>query len=365
MRFIFFALLTVALQANARTIVELSDAQFKPLASNPAQMDPAKLYYTGKVLTYQQWNQQYPDEAKALNLYNGFAEPQVISLKYGIEKRVTEKMMVFVAQGKMLINKVPAQISLSNFTKIDFIRKFDPDLKSMQINATQVIPAELQQLGATPLDKRPQLPNFQWCTIPQAADDKTPPTQVILRPQRERDLTYLIPQGRPMWCSDTARTICVESCYMFNKGYRALVATANAVLAKDEQKDKGIAFQSEIRPFASEQEAAIPVPLQRLTGLASPVRGGLEQNSFYFNQIFQYAKILGVIQEMPGHPNQSVATIYFAVGIKKRTWDINSQVSQVLMGESKGYLNTETGITAGLPAFTQTTLDSIGQILEN
>ncbi|MGZ3723082.1 MAG: hypothetical protein ACXVA9_09140 [Bdellovibrionales bacterium] len=338
-----FALTILPAMAQARKVTVLDAAKFDAATAVPEQMDPGTLYYTQKVLTFAEWNQKAPAEAQALNLYQGFTEPEVVSIKYGIEKKVVEQMMVFVVRAKMILNKPPGQIGLINLTKLDSIRKFDPELKQTQIQPNQLLPA---------VAGKGQIDNFKWCS-----------KDSIVRPAREKDLSFLTPKTRANWCSDTARSICVESCYLFNAGYNSAIALKNATVDENEKKDYGVAFQSEIRFFANEQEAGSPVPLAKLTGITSPVRGGIEQNSFYFNQLFQYAKILGVMQDHRD-PAKTVASVYFVIGIKKRTWDSNNQVPVILMGESK-YLNTATGITAGLPAFTQTTLNSIATIPEN
>ena len=80
-------LISVSMPCFARTVTVLDAAKFDAATSSPAQMNPGTLYYTQKVLTFADWNKQSPAEAQALNLYQGFTEPEVVSIKYGIQKK--------------------------------------------------------------------------------------------------------------------------------------------------------------------------------------------------------------------------------------------------------------------------------------
>jgi hypothetical protein len=340
MRIFSFLLITISIAAFAqdRSTQVLTPQAFDAL--NAKQMSSNVLYYTDKEIPYADWNQQSPQEAQALNLYPGFTEPTVTSLKNGIRKQVVEKMMVYVVRTKMVLNRPAAQINLQNLLQLDSIRKFDPEIQHIQIQQNQFL-GNVAGKG--------QISNFLWCS-----------KDSIVRPQREIDLSYTNPKSRE-WCADTAHSICVESCFLFNKGYNAAITLANLGRDDSEKKDFGIGFQSELRTFVKEEESGSPVPLHALTGLNTPVRGGFEQNSFYFNQLFQYAKILAVLQDHPTDPNKTIATIYVIIGVKKRTWDL-PMVPTILEGKSDKF-NTSTGLTAGIPVFTQNIIKSIATIL--
>jgi hypothetical protein len=342
-RFLSFVLLLISVSAVAapRQTQTLEASAFDSLT--PDKMNQGALYYTEEILPFTEWQLQSPQESQALNLYPGFVEPTVTEIKNGISKKIVEKMMMYVVRAKLILNKAPGQIKLDNLRQIDSIRKFDPEIQQSPIQPSQIM--------ANVIGKG-QITNFDWC--------KDKPIQ---RAKRETDLGYIMPKTRG-WCTDSAHSLCVESCYEFTPGYQAGVALAN--LARDESKriDNGIGFQSEIRTFLTEPEAALPVALSTLTKVNTPVRGGLEQSSFYFNQLFQYAKVLAVIQDDPADPSKSVATAYFVLGIKKRTWDVSSEVGQILQGKSP-MLNSGSGLTAGIPLFTQNMMKSITNILEN
>ena len=56
-------------------------------------------------------------------------------------------------------------------------------------------------------------------------------------------------------------------------------------------------------------------------------------------------------------------TTYFVIALKKRTWDLFGEIRDILMGESMMF-NTSTGITAGLPVYSQNTIKAMASELE-
>jgi hypothetical protein len=329
--------------AQSRAIKSMEGDQFDSLGF--MQMDTKTIYYTDKILAFGNWSQQAPLERKALVLYPGYDEPTVTLVKNGVRKQQVESLMVFVSRFKLVLNKAPGQIQLKNLINLDTIGRFDNEIQHVQIQQNQLMSA---------VAGKGQIANFQWC-------NKT--GNNIFRPAREIELSYTNPKNRN-WCADSARSICVESCYLFNKYWYEGVKVVNLALEEAEKKDYGIALQSEIRYFSNEQELGLSVPVAQLTGLNTAVRGGLEQNMFYFDQVLEFGKIVAVLQDQPGDPGKTAATVFFVVGIKRRTYNQFGEVKKVLLGQSKLF-NTDTGITAGLPVFTQNMVKQIANILEN
>lgn len=330
--------------AGNRAIKAVDADQFNALQFQ--QIDGKSMYYTDKVVSFSDWGQESPAEKKAFVLYPGYDEPVVTVEKEGVRKQQKEHLMVFIARFKLVLNKAPGQLNLKNLINLDTINHFDNEIKSVPIQQNQLMSAVVG---------KGQIHNFEWC-------NKT--GNNIFRPSRELDLSYTAAKGRAPWCSDPARSICVESCYLFTPFWENGVRLVNAGMDESEKKDLGIALQSEIRYFSNEQELGWPVHASQLTGLNTSVRGGLEQSMFYFDQVMEYGKIVAIAQDDPADPSKTAATVFFVVGLKKRTYSQFSQLRQVLLGQSVLF-NTKTGITAGLPVFTQNIVNSIAGILEN
>lgn len=345
MRVLSFCLFLLSLPCMGATRVtqKLDAAKFDSL--NIQQMDDKSLYYNEKVLPFPDWALQNPQESQALALYPGYEEPQITTVKNGVPKQLTEKIIVFAVRTKIILDKAPGQINLKGLINIDSIRKFDPEIQHIPLQQDQFMSA---------VAGRSQISNFQWC-------NKTGP--YIVRPSREVELSHINPKSRA-WCSDVTRSICVESCYLFGTFWYQGVKVVNLGMDESEKKDYGIALQSEVRYFQNERELGLSVPLNSLTKLNTPVRGGLEQNMFYFNQVIEFGKILAVLQDDPADPNKTVVNTFFVVGVKKRTYNQNSEIKNILLGQSSLGFNTKTGITAGLPVFTQNMVNSIANLFE-
>jgi hypothetical protein len=91
---------------------------------------------------------------------------------------------------------------------------------------------------------------------------------------------------------------------------------------------------------------------------------------FYFNQVFQFGKIVAVFQDSPTNPNQTVLTSLNALGVREKTWKkglhlgiIDLDVGRVIQGRMLG-VNTSKGLTAGVPTFTSDITKAIADILE-
>lgn len=329
--------------AEPRTVQKLSVQAFDALET--AKLDPKILYYGEKILTFDEWSQQSPLEFKALALYNGYIEPTVTVIKNTIPRRAVEKLMIYLVRTKTVLKKAGREINLSQLINLETVRKFDPELEVQPIQHNQFMSAVA---GKGPVN------NFKWGNCKGA----------IERPQRELELSYTNPKTRS-WCNDPSRSICVEACYRFGAGWSNAVLLNNLMVADEaSKKDYGVGLQAEIRYFETEKDLELNAEqVASLTGIKTPVRGVGELNLFYFNQVFEFGKVIAILQDHPSISNQTIVTSFFVMGIKKRTWDLYAGVQKIIIGESKA--NTETGISAGVPIFTQNIIKAIGNILEN
>ncbi len=317
----------------------------------PAEMSADNLYYKYEMLDYKDWAAKSPAESQDLMLYPGYKEPDITTIKNGVKKKVQTRLKIFTSSAKLILNKAPAQLNLKQLMQIETIRQFDREIQHAEIKPNQFMSAVV---GRTPFT------NFQWGNCQGN----------VMRPARELDLAHINPLNRS-WCSDAHRSICLESCYSFNEFWRQGLRTANIMANfssnEDARKDTGVGLQSEVRYFESEQELSLPVALKTLTKVDTPIRGGLEQSIFYWNQLFQYGKVIAVFQAMPGDSSKTLMTAFFVVGLKKSSYDTYNKLGlgAVLEGKSRLIRPTATGITAGLPTFSKDMIRAIADVLEN
>lgn len=307
------------------------------------------IIYAGNIVSFADWGKNSPAEKDLLVLYPGYIEPNVTDKKNGIETHRLENLTMYVSRTKALLRVSPSQIPLAKMINLDVLRKMDASLSHKTIAPNQFMPNVVAGKGP--------ISNFEWCN--QGG-------QWITRVKREVDLSYLNAKNRGAWCSDSNRSLCVESCFIFGKAWKSGVAIVNGALdvagRQDEKKDYGIAMQSEFRYFLSEQEYGAKHPLSDLTGIKSPVRGILEQNIFYFNQIFQYGKLLSILQEDPQDNSKTIMTTYFVMGVNTHTLKDHAIVADVINGTS--LMNTPTGLTAGVPKYMQAMTRAVASFLE-
>ncbi len=332
--------------AQSRVTKRLEAAAFDSL--KVTDLDMNTLYYNDKTLEFTDWSANFAKEQEAMSLYEGYVEPTVAFVKDGVQSTRTEALMVFVGRAKMLLNKSPAAINIKKLVSLEGMGRIDKDVENVSITSTQV-------MSNVVANKVSPIPNFQWCNKDSV---------YFLRPAKEVDLSYINPKNRK-WC-DAADTsaLCIESCYKFGTLWYEGVNVVNLGMSESEQKDYGIATQAEVRSFSDESALGLKTPLKELTGFDTPVRGGIEQNIFYFNQVMEFGKVISVLQDDPSDVNKTIMTTIFVITVKKRTYKMFGEIKKILMGKSK-YFNTGSGITAGLPVFSQNTIKGIADVLEN
>ncbi len=338
--------------AESRTIKAVDEATFDNL--KPEMMDAKTLYYfhTPDPSTFEVWSRK-AEEKEFLTLFDGYTEPSFAKVKGG--RPELEKLTMFVSKSKTIVNKPASQIDLKKMITLGYVSKLDPEIKHVQVRPDQLMPVIA---GKKPIE------NFNQCNV--GFNPVRGP--YFTRPQKEVDLDVLNPKDRggQGWCNTPERSICVESCYIFSTGWQAGVLGVNKFQNKSESqhKDYGLAIQSEIRYFVNEAEMNKRLPVKALTRINTPVRGVLEQNMFYFNQVIQYGKVVAFFQEHPTDAGKTVVTSYVVIGLRSRSYNQHAIMKDVLMGRASA-LNTASGVSAGLPVFTQNLTKSIADGLDN
>ena len=253
---------------------------------------------------------------------------------------------MFIASTKFLLPKSAANVDLKNMLNISFVQSLDLALKHDRLDPNGIMPI---------VAGSGQVNNFRTLCDPNG--------EWIKRPALEIDLKVLQRPGQP-WCSDPSRSVCIQSCYVFEGAYFGGVTGYNAVSSAEEQKDLGMASESELRYFTSEAEMGMKLPIASLTGIDTPTRGILEQNMFYFNQLMQYGKVVVFVQEHPTDANQSVVSAFVVFGVQTTAFNkqkLKWSVKDILLGKS--IFNGGKGITRGLNYYTADLAQKLAEIM--
>lgn len=315
--------------------------------------DDAVQYNERPGTPFAEWVAKYPREHQVLGLFKNYAEPTFTENGKTDVRRLT----MYTNRVRISINKVASQINLPNLITIESLQNLDRELKHKVISANQAMP---NVVGKGPID------NFKWCTKQVMVETQMLDVPYIALPGYERDLSFL--KGDRPWCANDGRTLCVESCFPFNARWSTAVQGYNVWktakkmgnIKQEELKDEGMGMQIEARYFTSDAEYG--QNLQDLTGVKSPIRGIVELNIFFVNQVIQYGKVLAVFQEHPQSAQATVVTTVSAYAIVTKSWD-KKEVREALQGKSSE--NTKTGLTAGIPTFTKNIAKSLASMLEN
>jgi len=277
------------------------------------------------------WAEKHPNEKKFLALFPGYSEPTVDKTAGGAEaqkgKKVTEKLYMYVAQARFVLDRAPASIDLPHYVTLAFLDKVDPAIQHKLIEPGDVSP--LKDEAGTGNDN----------------------------PDRK-------------WCAGRATSICIQSSYKLEGKIPMGIMLVNKLRDSAKKVADHIDFQSELAALApADLDQA---GLQQLTKLDTPIAGALEQNIFYVNEIMKFGKFFGVFQAHPTDPNKTVVTAFMALAIKASVLDEkrgfenvpvlrNLVPAQVLMGQSS--FNSGNSISAGLPKYARNEIKTIAGLL--
>jgi hypothetical protein len=279
------------------------------------------------LVRFEDWARARPLHKQALSLYPAYAEPVINVTVHGVTKPYREKLHMYVAEARFTVSKPPGAIDLAQYASQRFLERVDPSIKHRPITAADAMPYK----------------------DPDSAHNR--------HPERR-------------WC-EAERGVCIESRYQLEGRLPIGIRLANKIEEGGKKIAEYIEFQSELRllsPPEIEQAG-----LARLSDLATPVTGALEQSIFYVNQMMQFGKFLALVQAHPADPNKTVVTAYMALAIetdvleKKKEFE-NAPVlrnlvpAQVLMGKSS--FNTGNSISAGLPDYARNRIKAVADILD-
>jgi hypothetical protein len=278
---------------------------------------------------FTEWGRTLPAQKKFLSLYPAYSEPTITKAASTDAPAgpVLEKLEMYVAQARFILNRAPGSFNLSRYVSLPFLEKIDPAIKHKLIAATDISPL----------------------TDPQGTGN--------VNPDRK-------------WCTGRNPLICIESTYKLEGKIPLGVMLVNKLRDTPKKVSDRIDFQGEMStlPAADIDQAG----LKELTGLDMPVAGVLEQNIFYVNQIMKFGKLLAVFQAHPSEANKTVVTAYMVLAIpesvldKKKDFEKvpvlrNLVPAQVLMGQSS--FNSGDSISAGLPKYARNEIRTIANLL--
>jgi hypothetical protein len=281
------------------------------------------------LIAFTEWARTLPAQKKFLSLYPAYSEPTVTKAASSDTPAgpVLEKLSMYVAQARFLLNRAPGSLNLARYVSLPFLEKIDPAIKHKLIAATDISPL----------------------TDPQGTGN--------VNPDRK-------------WCTGRNPLICIESTYKLEGKIPLGVMLVNKLRDTPKKVSDHIDFQGEMSAMSTADSDQ--AGLKELTGLDTPIAGVLEQNIFYVNQIMKFGKLLAVFQAHPAEANKTVVTAYMVLAIPESVLDKkkdfakvpvlrNLVPAQVLMGQSS--FNSGDSISAGLPKYARNEIRTIANLL--
>jgi hypothetical protein len=279
------------------------------------------------LMSFEDWASKDSTEKRFLALFPSYVEPTVGKAATGKTGPVIEKLSIYVAQARFVLNRAPGKVDPAHYVTLPFLEKIDPAIKHKQIAAGDVVPF----------------------TDDHGAGNDNPDRK---------------------WCTGRATSICIQSTYRLEGKIPMGIMLVNKMRDSAKKVVDHIDFQSELSALAP---ADLDQPgLQELTKLDTPIAGVLEQDIFYVNQIMKFGKLFAVFQNYPADANKTVVTAFMALAIKTRILDEkrgfetvpvlrNLVPAQVLMGQSS--FNAGDSISAGLPKYARNEIRTVAGLL--
>ena len=277
------------------------------------------------LVRFEDWARISPLQKRLLSLYESYVEPTINVTAHGVTKPYKERLHLYVAQARFLLDKPAASIDPGRYATLAFVESIDPAIKHEFIAPADVMPLKDPQSAHNQHSER------RWCTA--------------------------------------AQSICMKSRYQMEGKFPTAIKLINKIDEGSKVADF-FEFQSELRVLRpTEVDRAA---LAELTGVKAPVASVLEQSIFYVNQMMQFGKLLAVLQNHPADSNKTVASVFLVLAIetdvlelkkKYETYPVlrNLVPAQVLLGKSS--FNTGTSLSAGLPLYTRNRLKAIADVL--
>ena len=140
---------------------------------NVAQLKPATIVFSDKpagdapdanldLVRFEDWTTKRPVEKRFLALFPSYAEPTIGKVENGkpedSAKLEVQKLYIYVAQARFVLDRAPGAIDLSRYVSLDFLSRIDPAIKHKLMTAADVAPFT-DEAGAGN-----QNPDRKWCT---------------------------------------------------------------------------------------------------------------------------------------------------------------------------------------------------------
>lgn len=312
------------------SVAELAVPKLTPKTIAFIDQRPGASTDTGTVLQpFDAWTQASPLQKRLLSLYPNYVEPPIAasSSRASGDKSQRERLFMYVAQARFMIDRPPASINPQRYVELSFLGRLDPAITHKAMTPADAAPTK--EKGAD-LNRRPDRP----------------------------------------WCESATKVLCVQSRYQLEGKLPMGVRLANKLREGRRKIAEFVEFQSELRvlPAAEYEQPA----LRELTGLDTPVSGALEQSMFHANQIVQFGKLLAVFQAHPTDPQRTIVTTYVALAVKASLFEMKKEFenvpvlknlipAQVLLGNSS--FNTGNSISAGLPKYARSRIKAVAEII--
>ena len=326
------AIASAAAEAQQFKVEDVASAEAIPVA----QLKPATIAFSDRressdpadiFIPYDEWAKAKPLQQQLLSLYPGYAEPNEDIVIDGVKKHYRQKLQLYVAQARLLLNRAPASLDLARFVTLPFVQQLDPAIKDRSITA-----------------------DFGHANDPKMLHNQN----------RERP-----------WCEGRPATVCIHSSYKLEGRIPTGIALANKIRESSKQVSDTLEFDSELTmltPAEVEQQG-----LAKLTGIATPSIGALQQSIFYVNQVIEFGKMVAVFQRHPSDAQKTVATVFVALAVdanvltKRKEYAKvpilrNLVPAQVLAGKSS--FNSGNSLSAGLPVYARNQIKAIAAALE-
>ena len=126
------------------------------------QTSPGAIDSETALTRFDDWAEKHPNEKKFLALFPAYTEPTVGKPANGSTvqrtRKVTEKLYMYVAQARFVLDKAPGAIDLSRYVTLPFLEKIDPAIKHKLITAADVTSFKDEAgIGNDNADRK-------WCT---------------------------------------------------------------------------------------------------------------------------------------------------------------------------------------------------------
>jgi hypothetical protein len=279
------------------------------------------------LVPFEDWSRTRPDEKQLLGLYPDYVEPAINRTIGGVRRRIPEKVIMYVAKARFLLDRPLASHDLARYTTLSFAKHVDPAIKHKLIAAAE---------AAT-------------MTNPKAEHNRNP--------------------ARP-WCVGNG-AVCLRSHYRLEGKLPLGIALVNKLRDASKKIADYLEFESELAVRTPEELDQAKV--MRLTRLDAPIVGVIEQTTFYVNQVLEFGKAMVVFQRHPADAKRTVVTAFMAIAIESKLLASKKDYAkvpvlrnlvpvQVLMGKSS--FNTGSSISAGLPNYARSRVKAIARILD-